>query len=127
MFPVLNFIPSREISRLRKQPSPIVAWHALDDESVSFSFLLVLVLVLSLLLAQLLWPYTPSFPPTLTPWLQSILKDPLGFKKRTARLAQLDDRYRIAAEKFAKMAHRYRNLQAQLKVRRRKTTAQLLS
>ena len=116
MFPVLDFIPSREINRLRKQPSPIVAWHA-SDESVSFPFTLVLVLLLFVLLAQLLWPYAPSLPASLTSRLKHALKDPFGFKSRASQLTQMNDRYRVSVEKFVRMAHRYRSLQVQLKVR----------
>ena len=93
---------------MRRQPSPTVAWHALDDESYSFPFSIVLVMLLALLALQLYRHvlYIPSW-----------LKDPLGIRQQAARLTQMNEKYRLSVEKFAKVVHRYRSLQAQLKVR----------
>lgn len=108
MFSVFDFTPGREISRMRRHPSPTVAWHALDDDSYSFPFSIVLVMLLALLAVQL-YRHVLCIP--------SWLKDPLGIKRRTARLTQVNERYRSSVEKYSKVVHRYRNLQAQLKVR----------
>ena len=167
MFPVLDFIPAREIDRLRRHPSPTVAWHALDSDDVSFPFSVVVLMVVFVLLVQfsrstlfalspraiptslaqrfnLLQrlrtktqhahatssapPAVPTTPRSLTPaptlpsipslpaWIADWFRDPLGNSTHATHFAQLNDRYRISVEKFVKISHRYKSLQAQLKV-----------
>ena len=116
MFPVLDFIPGHEISRLRRQPFPVVAWPALDADSTPFPFSLVLASLLLVLLVQLLRPYAPQLSFAPAPWFKALLRDPFGIRQRAVRLVQLDLRYRASVEKFVKMAHRYRSLQVKLKV-----------
>ncbi|GJE94469.1 hypothetical protein PsYK624_106390 [Phanerochaete sordida] len=72
---VLDFIPSREINRLRKYPSPTVAWHALDSDAASFPFTVIALMVLFVLLVQfgrsaLFAPCLPSLPTWLSEGLR---------------------------------------------------------
>lgn len=115
MFPVLNFVlPAHEINRMRRQPSPTVAWHALGDES-AFPFALIIVLLLALLAVQLAHYATLSFFSSIR--IPAWCKDPLGLRRQAARIAHMHERHRATTEKFAKVVYRFRGLQVQVKVR----------
>ncbi|EKM54466.1 uncharacterized protein PHACADRAFT_185387 [Phanerochaete carnosa HHB-10118-sp] len=168
MFPVLDLIRTREINRLRGHPSPTVAWHALDNDTISFPFYVVFLMVLFVLIVQfgrhaLFVPPFPSIPtwiskrlsvrqqpgtkthplhttpnippaipsalksltftltlpsaPSIPAWIADWFKDPLTNRTHVTRFTQLNDRYRVSVEKFVKISHRYKSLQAQLKER----------
>lgn len=114
MFPVLSFLPSHlfdfsEIARLRRQPYPTVAWHALENEPYPFplSLLLFVMLVIIFLRLSCLALYIPAW-----------LRRQIGSVKHRPQPTRNDERPpRPVSEKMTKIAHKYRAMQVLLKVR----------
>lgn len=114
MIPVLSFLPSHlfdfsEIARLRRQPYPTVAWHALENEPYPFPLSLLLGVMLAIIFLRLscLALYIPAW-----------LRRQIGSVKHRPQPTPNDDRQpRAVSEKITKIARRYRAMQVLLKVR----------
>lgn len=120
MFSAFDLIPRQvfsafsEVYRLRAQPRPVVAWHALENEPSPAPILLMLGIVF---FALFISRQVQTMPLVVTRQLRHWLKDPLGSYGRQAQLHRLQEKSRHSVDKLLKVVHKCRTLQAQLKVR----------